>query len=208
MSGASLPPPLRFGAPGTLLPVKPRDPDANERLTAVAAVPLFVLLAVEGVTLLFLRPLISVHVLVGLVLVLPVVVKIASTGWRFVRYYRRDDEYVRRGPPRPLLRLLAPLLIVTSVTVLASGIGLVFTNWHRNLLLLAHKASFVAWAPAFGVHVLAYVWRVPRLVLESSRLQRLAVVGVLGVSCVLSVAGYVDGHPTLHPFFDGDADAF
>jgi hypothetical protein len=184
------------------------DPDANERLTAVAAVPLFVLLAIEGVTLLFLRPLISVHVLVGLMLVLPVVVKLAATGWRFLHYYRGSEEYVRRGPPRPLLRLVAPLLVLSSVTVLASGIGLVFTHWHRGLMLLAHKASFVVWAPAFGVHVLAYVWRVPTLVLRSTWTQRAAVAGVLGVAAVLAVAGYVDGHPTLQPFFDGDADAF
>ena len=185
-----------------------RDPDANERLTAVAAVPLFVLLAVEGVTLLFLRPLISVHVFVGLVLVLPVIVKIGTTGWRFLHYYRGDEEYVRRGPPRPLLRLLAPLLVVTSPSVLASGIALVFTNWHRGLLLNAHKASFVLWAPAFGVHVLAYVWRVPQLVLAASRLQRAAVAGVVVVASLLAIVGYVDGHPTLQPFFDGDADAF
>jgi hypothetical protein len=185
-----------------------RDPDANERLTAVAAVPLFVLLAVEGVTLLFLRPLLPVHVLVGLMLVLPVLVKLASTGWRFLHYYRGSEEYVRRGPPRLLLRLVAPLLVLTSLSVLASGIALVFTHWHRSLLLLAHKASFVAWAPAFGVHVLAYVWRVPRLVAASTWLQRTAVAGTLAVAAVLAVTGYVDGHPTLHPFFDGDADAF
>jgi hypothetical protein len=185
-----------------------RDPDANERLTAVAAVPLFVLLAVEGVTLLFLRPLLSVHVFVGLMLVLPVVVKLASTGWRFLQYYRRDEEYVRRGPPRLLLRAVAPLLVLSSLSVLGSGVALVFTHWHHGLLLLAHKASFAVWAPAFGVHVLAYVWRVPRLVLAASRLQRFAVVGVVVVASVLAAAGYVDGHPTLQPFFDGDADAF
>jgi uncharacterized membrane protein (UPF0182 family) len=185
-----------------------RDPDANERLTAVAAVPLFVLLAVEGITLLAMGPLLPVHVFVGLLLVLPLAAKIASTGWRFVRYYRRDEEYVRRGPPRLLLRLLAPLLVGSSVSILATGIALVFTHGHWNLLLLLHKASFIVWVPAFGVHVLAYVWRVPRLVLASTWLQRFAIVGVVGVACVLAVAGYADGHPTLHPFFDGDADAF
>ena len=185
-----------------------RDPDANTRLTAVAAVPLFFLLAVEGVTLLFLRPLLSVHVFVGLVLVLPVLVKIASTGWRFFHYYRRDEAYVRSGPPQLLLRLVAPLLVGSSLSILATGIALVFTHGHWSVLLLLHKASFVVWAPAFGVHVLAYVWRVPRLVVAATWVQRFAVVGVLGVSCVLAVAGYVDGHPTLQPFFDGDADAF
>jgi hypothetical protein len=184
--------------------MRQRDPDANERLTAVAAVPLFLLLAVEGVTLLFLRPLLPVHVFVGFVLVLPVLAKLASTGWRFFRYYRRDEEYVRRGPPRLLLRLLAPLLVFTSLSVLASGIALVFTHGHRNLLLLAHKASFIAWAPAFGVHVLAYVWRVPRLVVASSRLQRVAVVGALAAGVIGAFVSVRLGHPV----FDGDADLF
>jgi hypothetical protein len=181
-----------------------RDPDANERLTAAAAVPLAVLLVVEGVTLLALRQLLPVHVLVGLMLVLPVVSKLASTGWRVLRYYRGDEAYVRRGPPRLLLRLVAPLLAFTSVSVLATGIGLVFTHWQRSLLLLLHKASFIAWAPAFGVHVLAYAWRVPRLVLATSRLQRLSVAGVVALGAVGAVLSIRLGHPV----FDGDADAF
>jgi hypothetical protein len=179
-------------------------PPANERLTAVAAVPLFVLLAVEGVTLLFLRPLLSVHIFVGLVLVVPVLVKIGSTGWRMARYYLGDEEYARRGPPRLLLRVLAPLLVVSSLSVLGTGIALVFTRGHQALLFTLHKASFIVWAPAFGVHVLAYIWRVPRLVLAASRAQRYAVVGVVAVSAVLAVAGIGLGHPV----YDGDADIF
>ena len=180
------------------------DPEANERLTAAAAVPIFVLLAVEGMTLLFLRPLLSVHIFVGLVLVLPVLLKIAATGWRFARYYLGDAEYARRGPPRLLLRLIAPLLVLSSLSVLATGIALVFTGGHADLLLNLHKASFVVWVPAFGVHVLAYVWRVPRLALAAARAQRFAVVGVFALAVAASVLGVGYGHPV----FDGDADLF
>jgi hypothetical protein len=54
-------------------------------LTAATAAVLLVLLATEGVTVLSIRKLLSVHVLVGMVLVPPVVLKLGSTGYRFVR---------------------------------------------------------------------------------------------------------------------------
>jgi hypothetical protein len=60
--------------------------DGNERLTALTAVVLVALLAVEGVTIVVLRPLISVHLFVGLLLVPPVGLELASTGYGFVRY--------------------------------------------------------------------------------------------------------------------------
>jgi hypothetical protein len=63
--------------------------DGNARLTGTVGVVLIALLAVEGVTILFIRPLISMHVFVGLLLVPPVALKLASTGWRFARYYTR-----------------------------------------------------------------------------------------------------------------------
>ena len=59
--------------------------EGNERLTAATAAVLVVLLAVEGVTILFLRPLLSVHVFVGMLLVPPVALKLGSTAYRFGR---------------------------------------------------------------------------------------------------------------------------
>jgi hypothetical protein len=173
------------------------DPAANERMTALASVPLFALLVVEGITLLFLRDLLPVHVVVGLLLVPPVALKLAATGWRFLRYYRGDREYVRRGPPALPLRVLAPLLVVSTVAVLATGIALVLDPSHPSLLLL-HKASFVVWGPTFGVHVLAYVWRVPRLVLEAARLQQVALAGALALAVVFALTTLDVGHPALH----------
>lgn len=183
-------------------------PPLNERLTALAAVPLVVLLVVEGITLLFLRALLPVHVFVGMLLVLPVALKLASTTWRFLRYYTRDPDYVRRGPPQVVMRLLAPILVVSTVSVLASGIALVFTHSHRNLLLLLHKASFVIWGPAFGVHFLVYVWRVPHAALTSLNRQRLAVAAVLALGLLATVLAYTQGHPVVggwfHRHFDHD----
>jgi hypothetical protein len=62
--------------------------EGNERLTAVTAVVLVVLLAALGVMILSIRPLIWRYVLLGMLLIPPVLLKLGSTGWRFVRYYR------------------------------------------------------------------------------------------------------------------------
>ena len=51
--------------------------------------------------------------------------KIGSTGWRFVRYYRGSPAYRRKGPPPVLLRLLGPAVVILTVVLLASGVALV-----------------------------------------------------------------------------------
>jgi hypothetical protein len=209
VSGAPLPPPLRLGAPG-IFPRRVKNPAENEHLTALAGVALFVLLAAEGVTLLFLRPLLPMHIVVGLLLVPPVLLKLAATGWRFLNYYRGDAEYVRRGPPRLLLRALAPVLVLSTTLVLATGIVLVLAGpQHIGPWLLLHKVSFIAWAPAFAIHVLAYVWRVPRLALAAARMQKVAVAGLVAVSLVGALVAFEVGHLPAHGWFgdvnrDGD----
>ena len=82
--------------------------EGNERLTALTAMVLLVLLAVEGVTIVWLRPFLTVHLFVGLMLIPPVGLKLASTGYRFARYYTRNAGYRRKGPPPALLRWTAP----------------------------------------------------------------------------------------------------
>jgi hypothetical protein len=64
------------------------NPDGNERLTAATGIVLLVLTIIELATILFgLHQFLSLHVFVGLVLLPPVLLKLASTGWRFSRYY-------------------------------------------------------------------------------------------------------------------------
>ncbi|HXX89281.1 MAG TPA: hypothetical protein VEI83_03540, partial [Acidimicrobiales bacterium] len=101
-----------------------RGVEANARLTAAAAVVLFVLLALEGFTILGVRQLLTPHVFIGMLLIPPVIVKIASTSYRFARYYLGDPAYRRKGPPPLLLRLLGPLVVVLTLVVLASGVAL------------------------------------------------------------------------------------
>lgn len=132
--------------------------EANARLTASASVVLFVLLAIEGATVLSVRSLIVEHVFIGAVLVPPVAVKIASTMYRFARYYSGDPAYERKGPPPWLLRLIGPVVLVLTVALFASGIALLLTGAHRHPeLLLVHKASFVAWFGVMTIHVLGHL---------------------------------------------------
>ncbi len=136
----------------------------NARLTAANAAVLLVLLAAEGVTILRVRQLLSPHVFIGMVLIPPVLVKVASTGWRFARYYRGAPAYRRKGPPPVLLRLLGPAVVILTVVLLASGVGLMLVSqsW-LPLLLEVHKASFVLWFCAMTVHVLGHLGEVFRL---------------------------------------------
>jgi hypothetical protein len=137
----------------------------NERMTALAGAVLLVLILVELVTAVALRALLSAHVFAGVLLAGPLVVKLGSTGYRFLRYYSGSPAFVRRGPPRLALRLLAPLLIATTLVVIGSGIGLVVTGPSQaGLLLPLHGFSVLVWLPLIAIHVFAYIGRVPGLV--------------------------------------------
>jgi hypothetical protein len=138
-------------------------PAGNERLTAASGAVLFVLLAAEGVTIVFLRPLLSAHVFIGMLLIPPVALKTASTGWRFMRYYTGDRTYREKGPPLLPLRLLAPLVVASTVALFATGVALLVVGPGRGVVLGLHKASFAVWLVAMSVHVLAYIRRVPGL---------------------------------------------
>jgi hypothetical protein len=135
----------------------------NARLTAAVAVALLVLLAAEGVTIPFIGKWLGPHMFIGLLLVPPVALKMASTGWRFVRYYTHDDPYVRKGPPPIVLRLLAPAVVLTTVVVFATGVALLFTGPPSNTLILVHKVSFIAWVVFMSLHVLGHLLELPRL---------------------------------------------
>jgi hypothetical protein len=132
--------------------------EGNARLTASTAVVLIVLLAAEGVTVLRVGSLLSLHVFLGAVVVPPVAVKVGSTTHRFVRYYQGDPGFRRKGPPALLLRLLGPVVVILTGVLLGTGVALMFVGrqW-RSSMLFFHKASFVLWFGAMAVHVLSHV---------------------------------------------------
>ncbi len=136
----------------------------NARLTGTLASVLLVLLALEGVTSVRIGSLLTVHVFIGVLLIGPVLVKITSTSWRFIKYYWGDPQYRRKGPPPIALRLLGPVIVILTLILLGSGIGLIAAPlaW-RSLLLFVHKASFVLWFAVMTIHVLGHIGETARL---------------------------------------------
>lgn len=133
----------------------------NERLTAWTGVVLLIGFAVEGITVLRIGRLLTLHFFAGLLLIGPVILKVASTGYRIARYYTGSAPYVRRGPPALYLRLLGPLVIGTSVAVLGTGVALGVVGPDNGPWLFLHKASFILWLAVMTIHVLAHLWRLP-----------------------------------------------
>jgi hypothetical protein len=162
----------------------------NARLTALTAAALIVLLAVEGVTIPWIRPLLTVHVFVGMLLLVPVGLKLVSTGYRFASYYLGRRDYVASGPPPPLMRyVVAPVLVVSTITLFASGIAAAAMG-HGGPVLGLHKASFVVWFGACSLHVLGYGLRALRYALADRR-DRLAGAGLRITLVVGAVAAGV-----------------
>jgi hypothetical protein len=138
--------------------------DGNSRLTALTAIPLLVLLAAEGLTLLSLHAYVKWHVAIGMLLVPLVGLKLASTGYRFLRYYTGRREYVQAGPPPLALRLLGPIVVASTVGLFATGVALAVVGPGRQgVVLLLHKASFVVWLGSLGLHVSGHLVRLPAL---------------------------------------------
>ncbi len=135
--------------------------ERNARITAILGAVLLVLLAGEGVTIVFIGRLLYWHEVLGLILIAPVVLKLASVGWKFIRYYTGAPQYVAQGPPHPLLRfLVGPVTVITTVLVFASGVALIVFHIHHGIVVGIHKASFVIWLGAMSLHVLAHIQKV------------------------------------------------
>ena len=153
---------------------------------------LVVLLAVIGLTLLHLRTtLLSVHLFVGLLLLGPVLVKLGSTGYRFVRYYTHNPRYRRKGPPPAYLRVIAPLVVLTTVIVFASGVALLLAGpSSHGTLLPIHKVSFFVWLAFTGVHVLGHLPEVQRALSGGRELRGAVLAGVQARAAEPTAPGY------------------
>jgi hypothetical protein len=168
----------------------------NGRLTAALGAMLLVLLAAEGATIPFIGQLREEHILIGMLLLGPVAAKLASTGYRFARYYLGSPAYVSKGPPLLALRLLAPGVVFTTVALFGTGVALLLVGRDSELSFL-HKASFIAWFALMTIHVLGHVlelpgpaladWRGrgPRLAGAGLRLAAIAAALAIGVGLAL-----------------------
>ena len=144
-------------------------PAGNALLTAWTGLVLLVLSVAELLTLFDVRGLISWHVAVGALLIPPAVMKTATTGWRMGRYYRGSPAYRRSGPPPLLLRLLGPLLVVSTLGLLGTGVLLVLLGQDaagQSLITLLglrvdwvtlHQGFFAVWVVAVGLHLLGRI---------------------------------------------------
>jgi len=204
------PPPVSTTAP----PGAGGGVEGNARLTGAAGAALFVILAVEGITILQIHQLISWHVFLGMLLVPLVLLKTGTTGYRFAHYYRGDPPYREKGPPHPLLRVTGPLLVVSTLALLGTGIALVALGRHvGNSYLWLHKATFFVWGALLAIHVLGHLretatltaadWREraapARLAGADARLSLLVVTLAVGVALGIVSLGWVGSwHHFIH----------
>jgi len=192
-------------------PVAPRTggPAGNARLTAWLGILLLLAFVVELVTLVSLQQLIAVHLFVGAFLVPLALLKTATTTWRMLRYYLGDGAYRAAGPPPLLLRLLGPLVVLTALAVLGTGLALVAlgrdgtrqafatVGGFRLDALALHKGAFVLWLVVTAAHTLGRL--VPAAQLAANRVaDRPRVPGVtaragllVGCLAAATVVGFV-----------------
>ena len=180
------------------------SPSGNARLTAITGAALLILFSAEVITTLLMGSLFGLHFFLGMVLIGPVCLKIGSTVWRFARYYTGSEPYVRRGPPPTLQRVLGPVLIITSVGVLGTGVLLAVSGpgdpWGR-----LHQLSFYLWLIVVIIHVVHYLPKLPQLLASrpakrtiqaataaatGSRTRSLLLVGSVIAGLVLAVLTY------------------
>jgi len=146
--------------------------EGNERLTALTGTVLLILLLVECYTILSIGRLLTLHIFLGMLLLGPVTLKAASVLYRFTRYYTHSEPYRRKGPPAPLLRVIGPVVMLLTACVFGSGIMLAVSGPNDGgpgEWLQIHRLTFIAWAFFITIHVLAYVWRLPRLLAAEAR---------------------------------------
>jgi hypothetical protein len=185
----------------------------NEQLTAIVAAVLLPLLLAEGATLLNVRGLLTVHAFVGMLLVPVVAVKVASAGWRMFRYYAGSEEYVLRGPPQVAIRVIvAPVLVASTVILFGTGIALLALDQTEGKLVGLHKASFVVWVGALGIHFLTRVgllWRalssrLPGLSVRLVAASLSVVAGVALAALTLPAMDHLQDNVSGHVGFDSE----
>ncbi|GAA3434914.1 hypothetical protein [Kutzneria kofuensis] len=147
-------------------PVRPvtGGPAGNARLTAWLGALLLTLFLAELATLLAVEDLLSWHIVIGVLLVPPALVKTGSTAWRVVRYYVGHPAYRKSGPPPMLLRVLGPLVVLSTLAVLGTGLALIALGpdagrvpllvliGYRVSALTLHQGTFIVWATVTGLH--------------------------------------------------------
>jgi hypothetical protein len=168
---------------------------------------LLLLFAVLGVSIIRIGQLLWLHLFLGVILAAPVGIKLASTGYRFTRYYTGSLPYRRKGPPNPVMRALGPVVILTTLVVFLTGMLLLVDGpGASSTLRLLHKVSFFAWLAAVAVHVLGHLAELPASLRAVSRAQGrtanlpgsrgrvMVIIGSIAVGLVLALLLQPDIH--------------
>jgi hypothetical protein len=185
----------------------------NRQLTAITGALLVPLLGLVFLTGLVMDVYWHVHYVIGFVLIPVVALKLASTGYRAVSYYFGRRSYHAAGPPELALRLLAPLVVMSTVVALATGVALWAQHSRSGTLAALHTDAAVICAGTIGIHVLAYIPRALTECLSAVRALwtrlggiRVAVVlVVLAAGIALAVTTYASGSWPLHDFRGADS---
>lgn len=191
----------------------PSRVEANARLTGTAGIVILILLVAELVTVVLgAASVLSLHVAIGLILVPPVLVKLASTTWRMVNYYLRAAAYKHRGPPPPLARVLGPILSLAIVLVLASGGALILgpSSLHRTALQV-HKVTFYLTLLLILPHLAMHLTKAVRLAARDwvsrrgaavlMRARWTAIAGSVAIGAVLALTLTGHAEPYLHHYY-------
>jgi hypothetical protein len=194
--------------------------EGNARMTGVLGAVLLVALAVEGVTVLGVREMFTLHVFVGLFVVPVVCLKLATTGYRFFHYYRGTAAYRRKGPPHPVLRISAPVVVLATIALLVTGIvTLAVGPRHSDTWLTLHQGSFIVWVTVTAAHVLGHLvetWKLttaelraePAVPRRRTRTTLVACSLAIGVTLGVASLGWTSAWKNRPHDRDGAAPAF
>lgn len=175
--------------------------EGNYRLTALTGDVLVPMLALVFATGVLKDAWWHAHYVVGFMLIPVVALKLASTGYRALRYYTRDPIYVAAGPPAPLARMLAPLLTLSMATALATGVVLFAERSRTGVLSTLHVASAAASAVLIGLHFRSYIAgalaatqrELRERLSHAARLRLAVVVASLVLGVILAIVTYSSG---------------
>ena len=170
------------------------DVVANSRLTASIGAILLVALFVEGITVIDVNGMFALHAFVGMLLIPVAVLKLCSTGYRFWKYYTGDPAYRRKGPPHIILRLTAPVVVVSTIALLGTGAALLAVGpKSSDTLVTVHQASFIVWVSVTTIHVLGHIIETWRLTGDDLRSTSTAAVPRVGLRRGLLLVSLVVG---------------
>jgi hypothetical protein len=122
---------------------------------------LLVLLPVPYATALSLDLLWRVHYFSSLLLIPLLAVKLAGTGWRAVRFYLGDSGFREDGPPHPMPRITAPILVLSTVVLFLSGVEMLLGADRFGPWSTIHNGAAIIFTGTLGLHLLAHLWDTP-----------------------------------------------